>query len=104
MAELRAGTILDGEVVVLAMANPTSGGFWRGRTVDRPCVFALEPRRHRVTYIVFDLLYLRFESLLEMPLRQRRQKLGNLIAACGEAGLVLSEGMVGRGKAFFAEV
>jgi ATP-dependent DNA ligase len=55
------------------------------------------------TYIVFDLLYDAYQSLLDQPLKARRQRLAQLVKDCGQPGLVLSEGIVGKGIAFFRE-
>jgi ATP-dependent DNA ligase len=56
------------------------------------------------TYIVFDLLYESHESIMSHSLVERRKKLQRLVRAAQAPRLVLSEGVVGRGKAFFEEV
>ncbi len=57
-----------------------------------------------VTYVVFDLLYERYESLLARPLGTRRKRLEQLIQGCAHPRLVFSQGVVGPGKAFFTEI
>jgi bifunctional non-homologous end joining protein LigD len=52
----------------------------------------------------FDLLYEGFESLMHQDLRDRRQRLAALLARSYGDRLVLSQGVVGMGKAYFAEV
>jgi ATP-dependent DNA ligase len=61
-------------------------------------------RTFPATYVVFDLLYDRFESLLALPLITRRERLEKLIRGCAHPRLVFSHGVVGSGKAFFAEI
>lgn len=104
LARLDAGCVLDGELVVLgadgrpdfpaivARENASAGRAAAGGT------------RAAVVYVVFDLLYERFESLLERPLRERRARLERFVAAVGNARLSLSDGVVGAGRTLFAAV
>ena len=50
------------------------------------------------------MLYERYESLLAQPLGMRRKRLEKLIQGCAHPRLVFSQGVVGSGKAFFAEI
>ncbi|MCZ6596621.1 MAG: DNA ligase [Planctomycetota bacterium] len=103
LAELSAGVVLDGEIVVLKDDKP-----------DFQLVLKREQVRDRLkidhlaqtlpaAYVVFDLLYLGFESIMSRPLTERRERLAEVVAACGNPRLVLSEGIVGGGTAFFEE-
>ena len=56
------------------------------------------------TFVAFDLLYAGYESLLDHPLQRRRAQLRQLLENRGQAGMVLSEGVVGEGRAFFERV
>ncbi len=56
------------------------------------------------TYVVFDQLYERYRSLLKRPLWQRRQHLERTVNLASERKLVVSDGVCGKGKAFFQEV
>jgi ATP-dependent DNA ligase len=59
-------------------------------------------RTHPVVYVVFDLLYRDHQPLLDLPLRERRAQLQDLVARAGNPRLQLSEGVVGQGLQLFA--
>lgn len=102
LATLPSGTLLDGELVVLQADGKPDFRAMLGRenaSADRAAAGA---RSHPVVYVVFDLLFARGESLLGLPLHQRRAALQPLVAACGQPRLLLSEGVVGRGLSLFA--
>ena len=61
-------------------------------------------RQLPVTYMVFDQLFTKYRSLMEQPLSCRRQALRQTLAAVHAAGIVLSEGVVGPGCAFYQQV
>jgi ATP-dependent DNA ligase len=104
LGTLPAGTVLDGEVVVLQNGKPSFGLLLSRNQVRAPLKIQLLARILPVTYVVFDLLYERYESLLAQPLGTRRKRLEKLIQGCTHTRLVFSQGVVGPGKAFFAEI
>jgi ATP-dependent DNA ligase len=104
LAQLSAGTILDGEVVVLRQGKPDFGLLLSRNQARAPLKIQSLARSLPITYVVFDLLYDRFESLLALPLSTRRERLEKLVRACANSRLVFSEGIVGRGRAFFEAV
>lgn len=86
------GLALDGEIVAL-----TADG--------RPDFERLLSKRPGpVVFIAFDLLVCGYENLLRAPLRERRERLGDVIAQVGHPQLALSDGVVGAGRAFFAQL
>jgi ATP-dependent DNA ligase len=101
---LPAGTFLDGEVVVLRQGKPDFGLLLSRNQARAPLKIRSLARTFPVTYVVFDLLYQRFESLLALPLRARRQRLETVVRACTNPRFVFSEGIVGPGRAFFEAV
>jgi ATP-dependent DNA ligase len=101
---LPTGTILDGEVVVLRQGKPDFGLLLSRNQARASLKIQSLARTIPATYIVFDLLYHRFESLLALPLRARRQRLETVVRACANGGFVFSEGIVGPGRAFFEAV
>jgi DNA ligase D-like protein (predicted ligase) len=104
LARLPAGTLLDGELVVLEGDRPSfSRSLERMQARGRHRVAALA-RACPAQYVVFDLLYLGGQPVLSRPLRDRRERLRELLGALGEPRLVLSDGVVGPGRAFFEEV
>jgi ATP-dependent DNA ligase len=104
LGALTAGTILDGEVVVLQEGKPNFGLLLSRNQARAPLKIQSLARTLPATYVVFDLLYERFESLLPLPLSTRRARLEKLVQGCAHTQLVFSQGVVGPGKAFFAEV
>src|SRR5216683_3760882 len=101
---LPPGTVLDGEVVVLQNGKPSFGLLLSRNQARAPFKIQSLARMLPATYIVFDLLYERFESLLALPLGRRRERLEKLMQRHAHPRLVFSQGVVGPGKAFFAEV
>lgn len=105
LAELRAlpdGTVLDGELVVLGADGRPDFGAILARENGSAGAAAAAARVRPVHYVVFDLLYLRFEPLLAEPLSVRRAELERLVGGLGGSRLLLSEGVVGRGRDLFA--
>lgn len=96
------GTILDGELVVLREDGRPDFRAMLGRENASAARAAAAARATPVHYVVFDLLWLGFEPLLDRPLAARRQALEALVAAAAQPRLRLSEGVVGRGRDLFA--
>jgi len=102
LGRLPAGCIVDGELVVLgADGKPDFRAILSRENAPASRADAAS-REHPVVYVAFDLLYEGGESLLAAPLRERRERLARLVAAVGNARLMLSEGVVGAGQALFA--
>jgi ATP-dependent DNA ligase len=101
---LPAGIVLDGEVVVLRQGKPDFGLLLSRNQARAPFKIQSLARTFPATYVVFDLLYDRFEPLLTLPLRARRQRLETVVRACANSGFVFSEGIVGSGRVFFDAV
>lgn len=104
LAELPSGTVLDGELVMLADGKPNFRAMLRREQARN--LFDIEnlAREIPATYVVFDLLYDAGRPVLDLPLAQRLERLAGLVAAAGQPTLVLSEGVVGSGIAFFDEI
>jgi ATP-dependent DNA ligase len=101
---LPAGIVLDGEVVVLRQGKPDFGLLLSRNQARASLKIQSLARTFPATYVVFDLLYNRFESLSALPLWARRQRLQAVVRACANSRLVFSEGIVGPGRAFFEAV
>ncbi len=104
LSNLPMGMVLDGEVVVLRQGKPDFRLLLSRNQARASLRIHSLARTFPATYIVFDLLYDRFESLTALPLRARRQRLEAVVRACANARLVFSEGIVGSGRAFFEAV
>jgi bifunctional non-homologous end joining protein LigD len=98
LERLPIGTVVDGELVV-----------FRDGRADFPALLRRH-QRHRaepgpmVTYVLFDLLYLRGQSLVKEALAVRRARLRELLMRAGEPALVYSDGIDGCGREFFRQV
>jgi ATP-dependent DNA ligase len=104
LAQLPAGIVLDGEVVVLQDGKPDFGLLLSRNQARASLKIQSLARTFPATYVVFDLLYQRFDSHLALPLWARRQRLEKVVRACANSRLVFSEGIVGPGRAFFEVV
>ena len=102
--DLPTGIVLDGEVVVLRQGKPDFSLLLSRNQARASLKIQSLARTIPATYIVFDLIYHRFESLLALPLWARRQRLERVVRACANSRLVFSEGIVGSGRAFFEAV
>src|SRR5713101_3353540 len=104
LSNLPMGMVLDGEVVVLRQGKPDFRLLLSRNQARASFKIQFLARILPVTYVVFDLLYERYESLLAQPLGTRRKRLEKLIQGCAHPRLVFSQGVVGPGKAFFTEI
>ncbi len=104
LAGLPSGCVLDGELVVLGPDGKPDFPAILARENGSLARAASGARRYPVVYIVFDLLYENGVSLLSLPLRERRARLQQLVAAIGNGRLLASEGVVASGHAMFAVV
>ena len=102
--DLPAGTVLDGEIVVLHQGKPDFGLLLSRNQTRASFRIQFLARILPVTYVVFDLIYEQYEPLLARPLGTRRKRLEKLIQGCAHPRLVFSQGVVGSGKAFFTEI
>ena len=103
LAELDPGTILDGEMVVLRAGKPDFGLLQSRDKTRAPLKIRTLSQAEPATYIVFDLLYENHVSMLKRPLRERRERLEELLRRWNHPRLVLSQGILGKGQALFAE-
>jgi ATP-dependent DNA ligase len=93
-------SILDGELIVGdAEGRPDPSALADREHADRPDLIARAAERHPITYVVFDLLWLRGRSLLSEPLHRRRTALRTTVYTGGR--LYVPEPIVGDGLAFF---
>lgn len=104
LAGLPAGTVLDGEVVVLRDGRPDCRRAQSREQTRAPLRIRLAAQTSPATYVVFDLLYEAYQPRLACPLEERRQRLRELVQAAAVPWLVFSEGVVGAGRVLFQEV
>ncbi len=103
LASLESGLVLDGEVVAMKDGRPD---FYHGmrRTFARSRRAATLAHEVPVSYVAFDILYRGGKSVMKVPLSERIELLRAATASCDDPRLVVSDGVVGPGVAFFEEV
>jgi ATP-dependent DNA ligase len=103
LAGLPAGTVLDGEVVLLEGGRPDLGCLLARHARASARAVAALGRQRPVSYVVFDAPYDRGRCLFGLPLERRREVARERVAALGSPRVVFSEGVVGSGRAFFEQ-
>jgi DNA ligase D-like protein (predicted ligase) len=104
LAGLPPGTIVDGELVVLQDGRPDFNAVLRREQARGTHTIAALSGSLPASYVVFDVLYSRFEPLMQRPLFARREVLRELVEAAGNPRLVRSDGVVGEGRAAFDQL
>jgi bifunctional non-homologous end joining protein LigD len=93
-------TIVDGELIVPdAEGRPDQVALEERQEAVRPEAVARASSAHPVTYVVYDLLYLRGRSFMKEPLHRRRPRLFEAIRSAGRIYVV--EPVAHDGLAFF---
>jgi bifunctional non-homologous end joining protein LigD len=93
-------TIVDGELIVPdADGRPDGVALEERQEAMRPEAVARSAAAHPVTYVVYDMLYLRGRSMMKEPLVRRRPRLFESIASKGRIYVV--EPVAEDGLAFF---
>ena len=104
VAGLPAGTLIDGEIVVLLKDGrqdfPALESREQARTPERA---AWVCKSSPATFVAFDQLYRDYEPLLKHECRQRRDILRETIAPLANPKMIMSEGVIGDGKAYFEQ-
>ncbi len=96
------GLVLDGEIVVLREGRPVFQLLQEREHVVSPLKIKALAQHLPATYMVFDLLYFRGESLMKRPLCERREILRSVLPET--PFVVESRYVLKKGKAFFQEV
>jgi DNA ligase D-like protein (predicted ligase) len=103
LSGLPDGTVLDGELVVLEDDRPSFHKILRREQARGETTIARLTRTLPVLYVVFDLLYRGFQSMMDQPLAERREALEEVIQGMADPRLILSQGVIGDGKSFFQQ-
>src|SRR5262249_33247035 len=101
LKDLPSGTIFDGEMIVLKNGRPDFPSLMAGDKARTPMRIRNVSGVLPAIYVVFDLLYDNGQSLLEMALRDRRDRLAERVRQLNNSRLQLSEAIPAKGKAFF---
>ena len=103
LSGLPRGTLLDGELIVLKDAGPHLSSLQSRLHVSDGLKMAHLARALPVTYIVFDVLYDNFTSVMSESLKVRRDRLTAIVQQHDDPRWVFSEGVIGSGVAMFGE-
>jgi bifunctional non-homologous end joining protein LigD len=103
LQRLPAGTIVDGELVVLVNGTPRFESLQKREQQRISLKIRLLSENMPATFVIFDQLYERGKSLLRMPLSDRRARLEKTISRCASDRLIVSSGIIGDGRAYFSE-
>lgn len=103
LAQLDAGTVLDGEIVVLRGGKPDFAALQKREHARSKRKIDMVAQSAPATFIAFDMLFDGYEVLLDRPLVERRERLREAVGGCGQPRLVMSEGVIGSGAGYFAE-
>jgi len=104
LERLPSGTVLDGELIVLASGRPSlSKVQQRGLLQDGHRIQWLS-RTRPVTYLVFDLLYLKGRPVMAAPFVSRREQLLQLMERFPLPGVLVVEGVRRHGQRLFDQV
>ncbi len=98
---VRPGTILDGEIVVFDGERSSFERMLRREQARDPRRIATLTGTLPAHFVAFDLLYDAFESRIDEPLSERRERLEAVVGDAACPRLLFSEGLVGQGRAFY---
>jgi ATP-dependent DNA ligase len=104
LGQLPPDTVVDGELVLFRNGISDFEPLLARHQLTNPLKIKYASRQKPVTFVLFDLLCLQGRCLLAEPFQTRRSLLGGLLDRLREPRLLLSEGVVGPGCAFFEQV
>ena len=97
------GTVIDGEIVVLKGGVPSFQAIQRRSHLQDDAKITLAARSMPASFMTFDLLYFKGESVEIQPLHERRALLQDLLKEPRER-LILADHIHGHGTAYFNAV
>jgi ATP-dependent DNA ligase len=104
LANLPAGTVLDGELVVLRSGKPSFSLLQTRAPLCCQHKIRTLARTTPATYVVFDQLFNGYLSLMDEPLSTRREVMLGTVGRAGYQQLIASDGVVGPGRSFYEHV
>ena len=104
LGKLPSGTVADGELVILRNGRADLDAVLRRHQTTGLFKTKLAARQDPAVYVAFDLLFHRGRSLIGQPLARRREILAESLGRVDPCRAVLSDGIVGAGKAMFEQV
>ena len=104
LRKLPCGTLVDGELVVLREGRADLDAVLRRHRLSSRLKTMLASRQSPAVYVLFDVLFHGGRSVMGQPLRGRRQILADMLHHLNHPRVVLSDGVVGLGRALFEQV
>ena len=104
LGRLPSGTVLDGELVILREGRPSLRDIQHRGLLQNRQRIGCSSRTTPVTYMVFDLLFIKGKSLMSVPLNLRRRVLENLIEQFPLPGVLVPQAVRQHGCQLFAQV
>ena len=108
LGELPDGTVVDGEVVLFENQLPSLSALLARHSLRNARRIQFAARRQPVSYVLFDVLFHRGESLVDRPYQQRRDVLVSLLdmlkRRSGTAPFAISKCTLHQGRRLFQSV
>ena len=104
LRELPAGTVIDGEIVVLEHGRPSFQKLQQRDHLLDPTRIEILSKRMPVTLMAFDLLYVRGRRITGQPLTERCQRLIDLVGRLSHPLVIAPDYIVGHGIEFFTGI
>lgn len=95
------GTVLDGEVIVFKEQGPSFNALQKRSHTEPGHRAELAAKGNPATFAAFDILYDGGENVTALPLSERRARLERLGEAHPRERLLVTDQVIGRGKAYF---
>ena len=103
LGRLPPGTVLDGELVILQEGRPSLREVQQRALLQNRQRIEFLSRMRPVTYMVFDLLYLKGKPLMASPFSLRRAALQDLLERFPLPGILGPEAVRNQGCQLFAQ-
>ncbi len=104
LSRLPPGTILDGELVVLRHGRPSLSAIQQRQAILDPWRIEVLVQSLPATYVVFDLLYLHGQSMLSVPLVERKRHLLEIVKESANPKLICPDYVPEAGVRYFEQV
>ena len=103
LSQLPKGTVLDGEIVVFKDGIPHFDSLQVREQSRTQLKISGAVKSRPATFIAFDCLYNRYQNVMSEVLTDRRDRAREIVTNLKNPRLVMSEGVVGEGCAYFQQ-
>jgi len=99
-----AGTMLDGEVVVIRDGKPSFNKLQQRDSISDPLKIEILSKRLPAVFVAFDVMFADGKNICAWPLWRRKEKLQSLCEGKDCSHLLLSDHVVQHGMAYFQQI